>query len=154
MNVVTDFLKFDDEDRGNIDYEGGKCPCGIHRAEKDHRHVFFSATTRRRNKTALRYQVWKTKALSCILFYIRSLSKRMCYVTGAILVWHVNFVTEQRNQKVHSCATNRWQFHKRTDRAISRTVERGYNILLHLFYVRLFDLANTNGLLAWTFTYF
>ena len=39
MNVVTEFVKFDDEDRGNIDYEGGECPYGIHRAEKD--HMFF-----------------------------------------------------------------------------------------------------------------
>jgi len=39
MNVVTEFVKFDDEDRGNIDYEGGEYPYGIHRAEKD--HMFF-----------------------------------------------------------------------------------------------------------------
>ena len=39
MNVVTEFVKFDDEDRGNIDYEGGEYPFGIHRAEKD--HMFF-----------------------------------------------------------------------------------------------------------------
>ncbi|KAM7452633.1 hypothetical protein ABFA07_000282 [Porites harrisoni] len=39
MKVVTEFVKFDDEDRGNIDYEGGEYPYGIHRAEKD--HMFF-----------------------------------------------------------------------------------------------------------------
>ena len=32
MNVVKEFVKFDDEDRGNIDYEGGEYPYGIHRA--------------------------------------------------------------------------------------------------------------------------
>ena len=39
MNVVAEFVKFDNEDRGNIDYEGGEFPYGIHRAEKD--HMFF-----------------------------------------------------------------------------------------------------------------
>lgn len=39
MSVVTEFIKFDDEDRGNIDYEGGEYPYGIHRDEKD--HMFF-----------------------------------------------------------------------------------------------------------------
>ncbi|PFX18014.1 uncharacterized protein LOC111340085 [Stylophora pistillata] len=39
MRVETEFVKFDDEDRGNIDYEGGEFPFGIHRAEKD--HMFF-----------------------------------------------------------------------------------------------------------------
>lgn len=39
MRVVTEFVKFDDEDRGNIDYEGGEYPYGIHRTDKD--HMFF-----------------------------------------------------------------------------------------------------------------
>jgi len=39
MKVVTEFVKFDDEDRGNIDYEGGEYPYGIHRTDKD--HMFF-----------------------------------------------------------------------------------------------------------------
>lgn len=39
MKVITEFIKFDDEDRGNIDYEGGEFPYGVHRDEKD--HMFF-----------------------------------------------------------------------------------------------------------------
>ena len=39
MKATSEFIKFDDEDRGNIDYEGGEYPYGIHKAEKD--HMFF-----------------------------------------------------------------------------------------------------------------
>ena len=41
MRVETEFVKFDDEDRGNIDYEGGEFPFGIHRADKDHMFFFM-----------------------------------------------------------------------------------------------------------------
>ena len=36
MVATSEFLKFDDEDHGNIDYEGGAYPYGIHKAQKDH----------------------------------------------------------------------------------------------------------------------
>ena len=36
MKVAQEFVKFDDEDRGNVDYEGGEFPYGIHKGEKDH----------------------------------------------------------------------------------------------------------------------
>jgi hypothetical protein len=36
MKDVSESIKFDDEDRGNIDYEGGEYPYGIHKGEKDH----------------------------------------------------------------------------------------------------------------------
>eukprot|EP00794_Sanderia_malayensis_P012893 gene12893-14220_t len=36
MKASSEFLKFDDEDHGNIDYEGGAYPYGIHKAQKDH----------------------------------------------------------------------------------------------------------------------
>ncbi|XP_065071063.1 uncharacterized protein LOC135695808 [Rhopilema esculentum] len=36
MKSSSEFLKFDDEDHGNIDYEGGAYPYGIHKAQKDH----------------------------------------------------------------------------------------------------------------------
>ena len=36
MKSSSEFFKFDDEDHGNIDYEGGAYPYGIHKAQKDH----------------------------------------------------------------------------------------------------------------------
>ena len=36
MKSTSEFIKFDDEDHGNIDYEGGEYPYGIHKAQKDH----------------------------------------------------------------------------------------------------------------------
>lgn len=53
MNVVTEFVKFDDEDRGNIDYEGGECPYGIHRAEKDHMFFLCYYTPEKQNSTSV-----------------------------------------------------------------------------------------------------
>ena len=71
MNVVTEFVKFDDEDRGNIDYEGGECPYGIHRAEKDHMFFLCYYTPEKQNSTSV--SGMKNKKLSCVLFYICSL---------------------------------------------------------------------------------
>lgn len=36
MKVTSEFIKFDDEDHGNTDYEYGEYPYGIHRFQKDH----------------------------------------------------------------------------------------------------------------------
>lgn len=36
MKVTSEFIKFDDEDRGNADYEEGAYPYGIHQFQKDH----------------------------------------------------------------------------------------------------------------------
>ncbi|EDO43694.1 predicted protein [Nematostella vectensis] len=36
MRSASEFLKFDDEDRGNVDYEGGEYPYGVHKQDKDH----------------------------------------------------------------------------------------------------------------------
>lgn len=36
MKATSEFIKFDDEDHGNTDYEGGVYPYGIHRFQKDH----------------------------------------------------------------------------------------------------------------------
>lgn len=36
MKVTSEFIKFDDEDHGNTDYESGAYPYGIHRFQKDH----------------------------------------------------------------------------------------------------------------------
>ena len=93
MNVVTEFVKFDDEDRGNIDYEGGECPYGIHRAEKDHMFFLCYYTPEKQNSTSVTGMKNKKKntfLAFCSTFAVLSL--RMCYVTGAILVRHVNFV--------------------------------------------------------------
>lgn len=40
MNAVSEFVKFDDQDRGNTDYEGGVYPYGVNKGEKDHT-LFF-----------------------------------------------------------------------------------------------------------------
>ena len=53
MNVVTEFVKFDDEDRGNIDYEGGECPYSIHRAEKDHMFFLCYYTPEKQNSSLI-----------------------------------------------------------------------------------------------------
>ena len=50
MNVVSEFVKFDDEDRGNIDYEGGEYPYGIHQGDKD--HMFFLCYYTPENQTS------------------------------------------------------------------------------------------------------
>ena len=36
MKASSEFIKFDDEDRGNADYEEGAYPYGIHQFQKDH----------------------------------------------------------------------------------------------------------------------
>ena len=36
MRSTSEFIKFDDEDHGNTDYEGGEFPYGIHNFQKDH----------------------------------------------------------------------------------------------------------------------
>ena len=36
MRSTSEFIKFDDEDHGNTDYEGGEYPYGIHKFQKDH----------------------------------------------------------------------------------------------------------------------
>eukprot|EP00111_Clytia_hemisphaerica_P007703 TCONS_00022387-protein len=36
MRATSEFIKWDDEDRGNADYEEGAYPFGIHRFQKDH----------------------------------------------------------------------------------------------------------------------
>ena len=36
MKSTSEFIKFDDEDHGNTDYEGGEYPYGIHKFQKDH----------------------------------------------------------------------------------------------------------------------
>ena len=72
MNVVTEFVKFDDEDRGNIDYEGGECPYGIHRAEKDHMFFLCYYTPEKQNSTSVTGMKNTKKHLSRILFYICS----------------------------------------------------------------------------------
>lgn len=66
MNVVTEFVKFDDEDRGNIDYEGGECPYGIHRAEKDHMFFLCYYTPEKQNGSLVSGM---KKKPSCVLFY-------------------------------------------------------------------------------------
>ena len=53
MNVATEFVKFDDEDRGNIDYEGGECPYGIHPAEKKHMFFLCYYTPEKQNSTSV-----------------------------------------------------------------------------------------------------
>lgn len=53
MNVITEFIKFDDEDRGNIDYEGGEFPYGVHRDEKDHMFFLCYYTPNSRNGTVM-----------------------------------------------------------------------------------------------------
>ena len=73
MNVVTEFVKFDDEDRGNIDYEGGDCPYGIHRAEKDHMFFLCYYTPEKQNSSLIS-GIWKK--VVCVLLYI-SLSKNV-----------------------------------------------------------------------------
>ena len=77
-------------------YEGGECPYGIHRAEKDHMFFLCYYTPEKQNSTSVTGMKNK-KNLSRILFY--------SYVTGAILVRYVNFVKKQRSKKVRSCAT-------------------------------------------------
>ncbi|XP_068708333.1 uncharacterized protein [Montipora foliosa] len=62
MNVITEFIKFDDEDRGNIDYEGGEYPYGIHRDEKDHMFFLCYYTPNNKNRTVV--PVPKGKATS------------------------------------------------------------------------------------------
>ena len=51
--MVTSFFKFDDEDRGNIDYEGCKYPYGIHRADKDYMFSFCYYTPDKQNSTGV-----------------------------------------------------------------------------------------------------
>lgn len=53
MRVETEFVKFDDEDRGNIDYEGGEFPFGIHRADKDHMFFLCYYTPEGQNSTLM-----------------------------------------------------------------------------------------------------
>lgn len=36
MKSTSEFIKFDDEDHGNTDHEGGEYPYGIHKFQKDH----------------------------------------------------------------------------------------------------------------------
>ena len=36
MRATSEFIKWDDEDRGNADYEEGAYPFGIHQFQKDH----------------------------------------------------------------------------------------------------------------------
>lgn len=36
MKSTSEFIKFDDEDHGNTDYEEGVYPYGIHKFQKDH----------------------------------------------------------------------------------------------------------------------
>ena len=77
MNVVTEFVKFDDEDRGNIDYEGGECPYGIHRAEKD--HMFFLCyytPAEKQNSTLVSGMKEKPSCVVCVLLY-SSVSRNM-----------------------------------------------------------------------------
>ena len=51
--MVTEFVKFDGEDRGNIDYEGGKYPYGIHRADKHHMFFLCYDTPDKQNSTGV-----------------------------------------------------------------------------------------------------
>ena len=90
MNVVTEFVKFDDEDRGNIDYEGGECPYGIHRAEKDHMFFLCYYTPEKQNGSLI--SGTKKAYLHAFCFINAVLLQRVCHVTDVGHLRHMNSV--------------------------------------------------------------
>lgn len=95
-----------------------------HSPGRERSHVFPLLLHPRETKQhfGVRYENKNVPAFSADCCIDAVLPKGMCCVMGAIHVWHVNYVREQRSQTGHSCPPIRRQFHmyKSTDRTFLR----------------------------------